>query len=130
MGHVLKNVGGIYETPKSVEQSGDVFEPTPKAMQKDAVAFLNKQLFETPTWLMDKNITNKFSSPASADAVATIQTNTLNSLLSAQRLNRVVSSTNRFGSNTYSIEELLSDTKNGIWSELRTKKPIESNRRN
>ena len=30
--HVLKNVGGIYETPKSVEQTGDVYEPTPKKL--------------------------------------------------------------------------------------------------
>ncbi|MDB5231435.1 MAG: zinc-dependent metalloprotease [Chitinophagaceae bacterium] len=130
MGHVLKNVGGIYETPKSIEQTGDVYEPTPKAMQKDAVAFLNKQLFETPTWLIDKNITNKFSNPASADAIGTIQTNTLNNLLSAQRLNRIVSSTNRFGSSTYSVDELLDDTRNGVWSELKTKKTIEGNRRN
>lgn len=130
MGHVLKNVGGIYETPKSIEQTGDVYEPTPKAMQKDAVAFLNKQLFETPTWLIGKNITNKFSNPASGDVVGTIQTNTLNNLLSAQRLNRLVSSTNRFGGNTYSIDELLDDARNGVWSELKTKKAIDGNRRN
>jgi len=39
MGHVTKNVGGIYETFKSVEQNGNVYEPTPKSLQKDAVAF-------------------------------------------------------------------------------------------
>ena len=30
MNHVTKNVGGIYETFKSVEQPGEVYEPTPK----------------------------------------------------------------------------------------------------
>lgn len=131
MGHVLKNVGGIYETPKSVEQSGDVFEPAPKAMQKDAVRFLNRQLFETPYWLLDKNIINKFSNPAGADAVATIQNNVLKSLLSATRLNRVISSTERFGTaETYRADELLADVKAGVWSELVSKKPIDGYRRN
>ncbi len=52
--HVLKNVGGIYEVPKSVEQAGDVYMPTPKATQKEAIAFFNKQLFTTPTWLLEQ----------------------------------------------------------------------------
>jgi hypothetical protein len=37
--HVLKNVGGIYEVQKSVEQSGDVYSPTPKAIQKKPLLF-------------------------------------------------------------------------------------------
>jgi len=63
MGHVVKNVGGIQETFKSVEQPGDIYDVTPKATQKGAVDFLNKQLFATPTWLLNKDILNKFSNP-------------------------------------------------------------------
>jgi hypothetical protein len=55
MGHVTKYVGGIYETPKTYDQEGMVYEPTPKNLQRDAVAFLNKQLFETPKWMLDAN---------------------------------------------------------------------------
>ena len=61
MGHVTKNVGGVQETFKSIEQTGDVYEATPKATQKEAVDFLNKNLFATPTWLLNKDILNKFS---------------------------------------------------------------------
>ena len=131
MGHVLRNVGGIYETPKSVEQTGDVYEPTPKARQKEAVDFLNKQLFETPYWLVDKNILNKFNDPVSNDAVASMQNNLLNSLFNAGRLNRLAISSTRFGvANTYQPDEMLDDVKKGVWSELVTKKPIEIYRRN
>lgn len=131
MGHVLKNVGGIYETPKSVEQAGDVYTPTPVAMQKDAIAFLQKQLYETPTWLLDKNILNKFSNPVTTDLVANIQTGNLHSMLSAARLNRLALSANRFGAGTtYSVDDMLSDLRKGIWSELATKKPIDNMRRN
>jgi len=131
MYHVLKNVGGIYETPKSVEQAGDVYEPTPKNLQKDAVAFLNTQLFETPYWLIDKNVLDKFSNPVSNDIVASVQLNTINSLLGASRLNRLAISSTRFGvANTYQVDDMLTDVKKGVWSELTTKKPIDSYRRN
>ncbi len=131
MGHVLKNVGGIYETPKSVEQAGDVYAPTPVNLQKDAIAFLQKQLYETPTWLLDKNILNKFSNPVTNDLVANVQVGNLNSMLSAARLNRLVLSANRFGTaNTYAVEDMLTDLKKGIWSELASKKPIDNMRRN
>jgi hypothetical protein len=131
MGHVAKNVGGIQQTYKSVEEKGDVYEPTPKAMQKSAVEFLNKQLFETPTWLLDKNILNKISYPTSNEAIQTAQTSTLSSLLSGARLYRLVTSANRFGAaNTYSLDEMMTDVKKGVWSELGTGKAIDAYRRN
>src|SRR5258708_111463 len=86
MGHVLKNVGSVYETFHSVEQPGDVYAPAPKARQQEAVAFLNKQLFETPRWLLDYSILNKISNPAAGDPVASIQSAVLNTLLSANLL--------------------------------------------
>jgi Met-zincin/Domain of unknown function (DUF5117)/Domain of unknown function (DUF5118) len=39
MGHVTKNVGGIYDDPKTYDMAGNQFENVPKAIQKDAVAF-------------------------------------------------------------------------------------------
>jgi hypothetical protein len=61
MGHVTKNVGGVYDTPKTYDMTGNQFEVVPKAIQKDAVAFLNVQLFATPKWLMDQNILAKIA---------------------------------------------------------------------
>jgi len=131
MGHVVKNVGGIYETPKSIEEKGDVYEPTPKVMQEEAVTFLNKQLFETPEWLLDKNILNKISDPISSEMVSNVQTGILNSLLSAQRLNRMAASSNRFGTaHTYPMDKMLDDVKKGVWSELSSHKVIDGYRRN
>ncbi|MDP1762698.1 MAG: zinc-dependent metalloprotease [Sediminibacterium sp.] len=130
MGHVTRNVGGINETFKSVEEPGDVYEATPKAIQKDAVAFLHKQLFETPNWLLDKSILNKIANPAALERIQGIQTATINSLLDGQRLFRLVASANRFGTGTYAIDEFFGDVKKGVWSELTTKKTIDPYRRN
>jgi ribosomal protein S18 acetylase RimI-like enzyme len=130
MGHVSRNVGGIYETYKTIEEAGDVYEATPKAVQKDAVSFINKQLFATPTWLLDKNILNKITQPATVERLQTLQVSTLKSLLDGGRLGRLTTSANRFGANTYSADELVSDVQSEVFSELAAKKPIDNYRRN
>ncbi|MFN5426682.1 MAG: zinc-dependent metalloprotease [Bacteroidota bacterium] len=130
MGHVTKNIGGVQETFKSVEQAGDVYEPTPKATQKEAVAFLNKQLFQTPEWLLDKNVLNKITSPTSLERVQSLQTSVLNSVLDAQRLFRLVAANNRFGASNYRVDELMEDVRKGVWSELASGQAIDSYRRN
>ena len=130
MGHVTKNVGGVQETFKSVEQTGDVYEATPKATQKEAVDFLNKNLFATPTWLLNRDILNKFSNPADEDQLSTVQANVLKSLLSAGRLYRLAVCTQRYGPGVYSVDELLTDAKKGVWSELATGATIDPYRRN
>jgi len=130
MGHVTKNVGGVQETFKSVEQPGDVYEATPKATQREAVDFLNRQLFATPTWLSNKDILNKFSNPGAEESLSTVQANTLKSLLSGARLYRLTVCTGRYGPGAYSVDDLLTDAKKGVWSELATGAPIDIYRRN
>lgn len=130
MNHVLKNVGGVYETFHSVEQPGDVYSPTPRDRQRQAVAFLNTQLFTTPRWLMVDSILNKISSPSSGDPVSPIQTGVLSNLLSTNRLNSLLLSANRYGqTNVYTVEDLLGDVRKGVWSELDTHRPTDPWRR-
>lgn len=131
MNHVAKNIGGVQQTYKSVEQDGDVYEPTPKSVQKDAMSFIGNQLFSTPNWLLDKNILNKINYPINNERVQSIQTNMVSSLLSPSRLYRLVLSTSRFGvTNTYNLEEMMEDLKKAIWTEVSTKKPVDVYRRN
>ena len=129
VGHVTKNVGGIYETFKSVEQPGDVYDVTPKATQKEAVDFLNKQLFATPSWILNKDILNKFSEPSGPEQVINLQTNTLKSLLSGTRIFRLLICTERYN-NSYSPDEFLTDVKKGVWTELPAAAAIDIYRRN
>jgi hypothetical protein len=87
-------------------------------------------LYETPTWLLDKNILNKITSPTNNERIQTIQTGSLTSLLDGQRLFRLAAASNRFGGSTYSIDEMMDDVRKGVWSELSTRKPIDPYRRN
>lgn len=130
IGHVTKNVAGVYETFKADDETGAVYEVTPKAHQREAVAFLNKQLFETPTWLINKDIWNRFNNPTSLDPVASAQEGGLSGLVSADRLNRLQLSVERFGADkAYSALEMLSDVEKGLFSELASRKSIDMYRR-
>jgi uncharacterized protein DUF4953 len=129
MGHVSRNVGGIYLTPKVWEQDGNVYEYTPKVKQKEAVDFLNKQLFSTPLWLVDNRIYDRIGGTPLV-TIGNIQDNVLNRLFSTSTLNKLIQFETEAGNQSYSITELFSDLKKGIWSELVTKKKIDVYRRN
>jgi hypothetical protein len=119
MNHVTKNIGGIYETLKSIEETGEVYEPTPKKIQEQSIQFLQNQLFKTPYWLLDKNILNKISSPSSTELIANTQGGVLNSLLSSSRLFRMEAMSDRFGKSiVYGPDELVTDVEKGLWNEL------------
>jgi hypothetical protein len=128
LGHVLRNIGGYYETPKSVEQAGNVYEVTPKAIQKEAVAFINNQLFTTPEWMLNYDILDKINNPIT-DQLSSIQDNVLASMLSSSRLSKMAVHANRF-SNAYTVDELFNDVEKNILSEWSAKKSIDGHRRN
>lgn len=130
IGHVTKNVGGVYETPKSIEQAGPVYEVTPKAIQRDAVKFLIKQVFETPQWLVVTEMWDKFNNPVSANPVISLQESALNNLLSNDRLSRLEVCVARYGNEkALSALDVLSDVQSALFAELTTKKAIDQYRR-
>ena len=129
MGHVTKNVGGIYENPKTYDMEGNEYEIVPSSIQNEAVAFLNEQLFKTPTWLLDQNILAKINPDNGVELMKGIQDGTLSSLLSFDRMARLMETSSMNKAN-YSIDELMSDLKRGIFSELRTNAAIDVYRRN
>ena len=118
MGHVLRNIGGVQETFKSVEEKGDVYTPTAVATQKQAMQFFHTQLFTTPKWLMDASILNKFANPVSNERVQTIQTSILKSLLDKGRLYRIITSQTRFGASSYALNEMMDDLRKGLFSDV------------
>lgn len=129
MGHVTKNVGGIYYNPKTTEMVGPEYEVVPSATQNEAIAFLNNQLFKTPTWLLDQNILNKINPDSGVEAMKSIQGGTLSSLMSGDRLIRLLE-TSALSKNNYSVDELMSDLRAGIFTELNTNAAIDIYRRN
>src|SRR5215218_5029955 len=113
--HAYSQISGISEDLKSVEQTGDVYTAIPKEMQKQAVAYLQKEVFETPKWLLDADVLNKFSKPAKREKVQRFQEETLYQIMSTNRLFRMNIEEMRYGkSNNYSVDEMLTDLENGL----------------
>jgi hypothetical protein len=126
--HVVRTVGGIMKTPKMVEEPGVVYETVSKAKQKEAVQFLNNNLFATPTWLINNDIYAK-TGINGLNEIGKLQNGILNNLLNSNTLNHLVEASTFPGNVDYSVYELLTDLKKGIWTELTTRKPIDIYRR-
>jgi hypothetical protein len=128
MGHVVKNIGGILTTPKTVKQTGDVFEFVPKEKQKRAMDFLQKELFTTPQWLRDNHL--YLISSTGFNSVEAVQNVILTQLLDAKCFTRLAEQEDLMPVKAYTLMEMLTDLRKGIFSELATSKPISLNRRN
>lgn len=129
MGHVRTNVGGVYEIYKSSGENEAVYTHTEKAIQKEAVTFLNKELFATPKWLMDEKIISQIGDFGSLERVRAVQVNNLNSILEWGRLGRVIENEAISGKNAYTMIELFDDLRSGIWTELAAGRTIDVHRR-
>ena len=128
-GHVVKYVGGIMETPKTVEQEGAVYEIVSKTKQKEAVAYLNKTLFETPKWLLNNDVFAK-TGQSGLTTIGGVQDNILNRMLSTRSLSKLIDAEASLGNNAYRITDLLGDMKSGIYAELTARKSTDIFRRN
>lgn len=129
MGHIRTNVGGVYEFYKSSGQGDAVYVHTDKTKQKRAVQFINKELFATPTWLMDEKIIERTGDFGALERIRGVQVTTLNGILEWGRLGRMIENEALNGKNAYTMVELFDDLRGGIWSELPSGKTIDVHRR-
>ena len=129
IGHVCYNFGGVYETIKKNNQAGNVYEYVSKETQKEAADFVNKQVFTTPTWLINKDIAAKTGNN-STTTILSLQETALNKMLSTSTMNKMLNAEAAIGSQAYTVTDLLSDLKQSVFTELTTKKPIDIYRRN
>jgi hypothetical protein len=129
MGHVAKNIGGIYETPKMREQTGVIYEYTPRSIQKEAMSFLNQQLFATPTWLIRSDIfTRTGANPQYV--VGRQQENIINNLLSTTTLNKLYDMESSNPATAYKPAEFMDELRRNIFSELYARRSTDIYRRN
>ena len=129
-GHVVSNVGGIYEYYKTADQDGAVYTHVEKDKQKRAVKFLNEQLFATPNWLVDAEILGRIQQDGLVDRMRGIQVRILNRLTMEEMLMRMVENEALNGSDAYTVSSLFTDMRQGIWGELYNGRTIDTYRRN
>ena len=130
MGHVSNNIGGVYEIYKAADQEGAVYTPVARDHQKEAMEFIQKNLFETPEWLIDTNIFNRIEYSGSVERVRAMQERSLNNILSLGKMARLIEAETLYGKDNYSLTDMMSDLRKGVWSELGSGKNIDTYRRN
>ncbi|SEA94360.1 zinc-dependent metalloprotease [Pedobacter hartonius] len=115
MGHVTTNIGGMSENFKTYDQKGAVYTYLPRTKQKEAVAFLNAQLFNTPLWLINNAELNKFDNGVLLNNIKAVQTGTLGVILSPSRIARMLDNETKNGAKVaYTLPELFKDLHTSI----------------
>ncbi|MDY7393958.1 zinc-dependent metalloprotease [Aureibaculum sp. 2210JD6-5] len=130
MGHVTSNIGGIYENYKTSDQEGAIYTHVAKEKQKESLQFLHKNLFETPTWMIDDNLFNKFESAGAVERIRGMQARTLDNILDFGRMARMIENETLNGNKAYSLLDMMRDLRRGVWSEVYNGRSIDTYRRN
>jgi hypothetical protein len=129
MNHATRHVGGVYETFKTYEQDGPVYEPVPADQQREVMRFLNAQAFQTPSWLVEADVLRRFEASGILDRIRSAQVSTLELLLRPQRLARLLEA-DAVSDDAYPLGTMLETLRSGVWAELDDGDPIGPYRRN
>lgn len=130
MGHVTKNVGGVYEDHKTYEQNGPVYQFVSQETQERAMAFLDEFAFSTPEWMLNEEILDRINQSTVVDNMRSAQVTVLNDLTNPQRIARLIEFDARSSDDTYDAFEMMDDVRSIIWSELDNNTTIGVHRRN
>ncbi len=130
MGHVAANIGGVKKFTKTYDQDGAVYFHVTADKQKTAMKFLQDELFTTPEWLIDQEIFNKIEFDGNVERLRGTQERTLNNLLDFGRMARLIENSEINGREAYGLIDMMSELRNGVWSELRKGGEINTYRRN
>ena len=118
LGHVTKNVAGIYSNSITVEQTDEIArEFVPANIQKRAIAFLNEQLFTTPEWLIDRQLMEK-AKILPMNVICSLQSGVLARLINKNTLNKMSENEILNGKKAYTSAQMFNDPKKIIWSNL------------
>jgi len=130
MGHVANNIGGVYEHYKTADQEGAVYSHVTKSHQKNALSFINDQLFSTPKWLLETSIFERIEYSGSVERIRALQERSLKNVLSLGKMARMIENETLNGYEAYTLRNMTNDLRKGIWTELYNGRRIDTYRRN
>jgi hypothetical protein len=125
----MANIGGVYETPKLASQPGPVYAVVPLERQKEALDFLHRHVFTTPTWLLDTMILAR-TGQSPTDSIGRSQDRVLDYLFSTSTVSKLAANQAMYGDKAYSLIDYFNDVDKMMWTELKAEQPIDIYRRN
>ena len=129
VGHVVTNVGGVYEATKKPNQKGSIYDIVPKAKQQEAMQWLQDNAFASPTWLVNVSTLKNINYAGYTERFRNLQARHLNNVLSFERIGRLMDA-EIMGTTNYKALDLLSDMRKGIWKEANLPSNVTIYRRN
>jgi hypothetical protein len=120
LGHVANVIGGVVRTERVAGIEGVVHTPVSRAKQQEAMDFVKKEAFRTPTELIKPEILSLIEPTGTAERVMQSQRQILGILLNTDRMARLINVAvlAKPGENPYMLSEMLSDVRQGVWVEL------------
>jgi hypothetical protein len=129
IGHVVTNVGGVYENLQKPDQEGYVYERVSKSQQQEAMQWLQENAFNSPTWLVNVSTLKNIDYSGYTELFRNLQVRHLNNVLSFGRIGRLMDAEITGGTN-YKALDLFRDMRKGIWKEVNTGVNVVIYRRN
>lgn len=130
VGHVVTNVGGVYQVRKSQSQEGRPYTPVSQETQRRAMDYLDRQVFQTPEWMLDEDLLYRIQNSGAPDRIRQLQAGALSRVLQVERMKRLVEDEAFQGEDAYTLGEMLDDLRGAVWTELRSGEAIDTYRRN
>lgn len=123
-GHVMMYIGGVYQTPKTVEQEGLVYEYVEKEKQQAAMKFLVDNYIDIPHWLFNDTILAN-TGMNYADIASKISGQLVRRLLQDYRVISLLEAENTLGkATTYTVEQYFNDLNRAIFAKVDTRNEI------
>ncbi|MBQ3522150.1 MAG: zinc-dependent metalloprotease, partial [Bacteroidales bacterium] len=119
--HVARWIGGVYEEPKTVEQTGAVFTHVEKSKQKEAWDFLKRHFFTPQTWIIPDQVLNKVVTRGDL-TMSSIYSAVLKNMMSKRVMMNLCNDELVNGSKGYTMENFYADMNAAVWTPLSSDK--------
>jgi hypothetical protein len=90
----------------------------PADRQRAALDYLEREVFQTPVWLIDPDILLRIEASGVQERIRERQATALGQLLGVNRMNRLIEQSALGGHDAYGLDEFLSDVRLAVWGDL------------
>ncbi|MCU0424597.1 MAG: zinc-dependent metalloprotease [Candidatus Kapabacteria bacterium] len=123
MGHVANYPGGVDIVLKVNGDEGTQYNGLPRERQKGAVQFLSDNAWKAPKFMLREDVIRKIYPSGSVKLLQDAQARLVRTVLSNDKLLRLLEQESLEGAKAYSVRELLSDVENALFSDVKQAKP-------
>jgi hypothetical protein len=128
--HAAAAVGGSWTHHKRYGEEGVVYTPIDAAYQRQAMQFIDEHVLRTPTWALDMNLLRRLEHAGAVERIRAYQELAVQRLLNHARLARMIEHESFLGTDTYRPADMLDDTREMVWREVRQNRAVDTYRRN